>query len=413
MTSRLTDLVVVGDGPAGCALAHGCARRGVDHVLVGTGLPWTATYGCWVDELEPAAGDLGSVADLFAVTMSDLAIVTDGRQILSRSYGVLDNDAVRDRLLAHVEHQWARVVRVESSGSGYHVALADGSTIRCRLVIDATGWPSGLVPPGRIEVPAWQTAIGVVLPAPPPGDLATPTLMDFRPVRAGGATRESTIGPAGVATFAYSVPVHDGWLVEETVLAARPAVEPISLLARLAARLGRHPDSLLGDAVRSEYVRIPMGASIASPSVAVPFGAAAGYIHPATGFSVGASLRAVPRVADAIADAVDSAIDAGPKAAVDRDAVWEAVWPTAMRRTRVFHDMGLSMLLRHDAEGQSEFFATFFDLPTERWSAFLRIDAVPADIASVMAEVFRTSSWSLRRRLAGGNPAALARLLRP
>ena len=180
-------------------------------------------------------------------------------------------------------------------------------------MIDATGWPSGLVPPGRIEVPAWQTAIGVVLPEPPPGDLATPTLMDFRPVRAGGAMRESTIGPAGVATFAYSVPVHDGWLVEETVLAARAAVEPISLLARLAARLGRHPDSLLGNAVRSEYVRIPMGASIVTPSsVAVPFGAAAGYIHPATGFSVGASLRAVPRVAVAIADAVAAAPMPGP-----------------------------------------------------------------------------------------------------
>ena len=126
MTTRLTDVVVVGDGPAGCALAHGCTRRGVDHVLVGTGLPWTATYGCWVDELEPAAGDVGSVADLFAVTMSELAIVTDRRQILSRSYGVLDNDAVRDRLLADVDHQWARVERVEAPGSGYQVALADG-----------------------------------------------------------------------------------------------------------------------------------------------------------------------------------------------------------------------------------------------------------------------------------------------
>jgi len=71
------------------------------------------------------------------------------------------------------------------------------------------------------------------------------------------------------------------------------------------------------------------------------------------------------------------------------------------------------MLLRLDAAGQSEFFSTFFDLPTDRWSEFLRIDAPPSDIASVMAEVFRTSSWSLRRRLAGGNPAALARLLRP
>ncbi len=385
------------------------------------GQPWTATYGCWIDDLEPAAGDLGRVADLFAVTVSDPAVVTDRRQTLSRTYGVLDNEAVRHRFLAGLEHHRSRVERVDAAGGGHRVELGDGSTIRCRLVIDATGWPSGLVPPGRIVVPAWQTAIGVVLPEPPPGDLGTPTLMDFRPVRAGAATRESTIGPVGVATFAYSIPVHDGWLVEETVLAARPAVEPISLLARLAARLGRHPDTLLGAAVRSEYVRIPMGTPIAtlpptSPggeAAPVPFGAAAGYIHPATGYSVGASLRAVPRVADAIAAAIGDARQGGSGAAVDRDAVWDAVWPTAMRRTRVFHDMGLSMLLRLDAAGQSEFFTTFFGLPTDRWSEFLRIDATPSDTAAVMAEVFRTSSWSLRRRLAGGNPAALARLLRP
>jgi lycopene beta-cyclase len=421
MTTSYTDVVVVGDGPAGTALAHGCARRGVDTVLVGMGQPWAATYGCWVDDLEPAADDLGSVADLFAVTMPDVAVVTDRRQILARSYGVLDNDAVRQRFLTGLDHRWGRVARVEAVGAGHEVELADRSAIRCRLVIDATGWPSGLVPPGRIEVPAWQTGIGVVLPEPPSGDLGTPTLMDFRAVHAAAATGESTFGPVGVATFAYSIPVRDGWLVEETVLAARQAVEPISLLARLAARLGRHPDTLLGDAVRSEYVRIPMGTPIATlpaPSsgthaAVVPFGAAAGYINPATGYSVASSLRAVPRVADAIAAAMGDARHDGAEVVLDRDAVWDAVWPTAMRRTRVFHDMGLSMLLRLDAAGQMEFFSTFFDLPPERWSEFLRIDAAPSDIAAVMAEVFRSSSWSLRRRLAGGNPAALARLLRP
>ena len=78
MTTKHTDVVVVGDGPAGSALAQGCARRGIETALIGAGQPWTATYGCWVDDLEPAAGDLGPVADLFAVTMSDLAVVPLG-----------------------------------------------------------------------------------------------------------------------------------------------------------------------------------------------------------------------------------------------------------------------------------------------------------------------------------------------
>ncbi len=415
MTNRNTDVVVVGDGPAGSALARACVRRGLDTMLVGGDQPWPATYGCWIDDLEAAAVDLGDTAGLVTASIDEVAVVTDRRQVLTRPYGVLDNEALRGRVLADVDLLVGRAERVTAAGTGFVVDLADGSSIRARLVIDATGWPSALVAPARATAPAWQTAIGVVLREPPTGDLATPTLMDFRPVRAGlesaavgsSARRDSTIGPAGVSTFAYAMPVHDGWLVEETVLAARPAVEPISLLARLAARLGRHPDTLLGDAVRSEYVRIPMGTPITAASTVVPFGAAAGYIHPATGYSVGAALRAVPRVADAIVDAVHGS------GVVDLDDVWEAVWPTALRRTRVFHDMGLSMLLRLDAAGQSEFFSTFFDLPTDRWSAFLRLDAVPTDTASVMAEVFRTSSWSLRRRLAGGNPAALARLLRP
>ena len=119
MTTRHTDVVVVGDGPAGSALAHGCARRGVDTVLIGRGQPWAATYGCWVDDLEPAGDDLGRVADLFAVTMSDLAVVTDRRQILARSYGVLDNEAVRHRFLEGLDHHRERVERVGAAAGGH------------------------------------------------------------------------------------------------------------------------------------------------------------------------------------------------------------------------------------------------------------------------------------------------------
>jgi lycopene beta-cyclase len=252
--------------------------------------------------------------------------------------------------------------------------------------------------------------MGVVLGSPPPGDLGTATWMDFRPVSVGG-DRASTIGPIGISTFCYALPVHDGWLVEETVLAARPAVEPIALLPRLAARLGRHPDDLLAEAVRTEYVRIPMGGPrpvAAQPVVA--FGAAAGYVHPATGFSIASSIRAAARVADAIG----GALAGGPAlAAVDTSPIAEAVWPSALRRTRQLHEYGLETLLRLDDDGVRQFFGAFFDLPTDEWSEYLHIDADPADIARVMTALFRSSSWSMRRRLMVGNPFPLVRLLRP
>ena len=55
----------------------------------------------------------------------------------------------------------------------------------------------------------------------------------------------------------------------------------------------------------------------------------------------------------------------------------------------------------------------FFQLPVEDWSTYLQADANPAAVSRVMTRLFRSAPWALRRRLAGGNPARLARLLRP
>jgi lycopene beta-cyclase len=232
--------------------------------------------------------------------------------------------------------------------------------------------------------------------------------MDFRRVL-GPDGAPSSVGPNGVTTFCYSLPVSDGWLVEETVLAARPAIEPIALLPRLAARLGRHPDSVLAEARRTEYVRIPLGGSRPGPEQpVVAFGAAAGYVHAATGFSVAASIRAAPRVAVAIGRALESS-----SGTVDPTEIAEAVWTAPMRRTRVLHDYGLEVLLDLDDDEVRAFFDAFFELSSADWSAYLRVDTPPGEVSAVMARLFRSSSWQLRRRLAGRNPASLARLLRP
>jgi lycopene beta-cyclase len=386
----VADVVVIGDGPAGSALAQACRRNGVDVVLVGTDDLWSATYSTWLDDLvdgEAGLVDGEAVADLVS---TEVWAYGARPHRLNRTYATLDNAALRSALRSEVGHRVGRVARVatEQVGrDGHRIELDDGTTIRARIVVDATGW---------------------VLAAPPSGDLGQPTFMDFRRV-VGADGSPSSIGPHGVTTFCYSLPVNDGWLVEETVLAARPAIEPIALLPRLAARLGRHPDSVLADALRTEYVRIPLGGS--RPSTEQPivaFGAAAGYVHAATGFSVAASIRAAPRVAAAIAMTLNSAagvVDSGPVA--------EAVWPAPMRRTRVLHDFGLDVLLGLDDDEVRAFFDGFFDLGIDDWSSYLSIDTPPKQVSAVMARLFRSSSWQMRRRLAGRNPAALARLLRP
>lgn len=377
-------------------------------MLVGSDVAWTATYAAWIDELE---GVFDGPPEAVMATVSDTVVVRGEREHeLRRSYGVFANDELYRRLRGGVEHLDGVVDSiVATAGSSRHeVRLADGVRLRARLVVDASGWPSRFG--GRPRGPAaWQTAFGVVVAEPPPGPLGRPTLMDLRPVESADG-RPSSVGPAGVATFCYAAPVQDGWLVEETVLAARRAVEPVALLPRLAARLGRTSDGLLADAVRVEYVRIPMGTGLPerrSPLVA--FGAAAGYVHPATGFSVTASLCAAGPVAEAICEALVAGNATG---AVDPTGVTAAVWPRSARRARQLHRYGLEVLLDLGPDEIGAFFDTFFDLPTPRWAPYLRIDAPPAAIVATMAAVFRAASWPLRRRLLSADPRRLVRSLR-
>ena len=414
------DVAVIGDGPAGSALARACRRQGIDVALVGDDAPWTATYSTWTDDLVDDSGvELVDVDGVVAIASSEVWAHGARPHRLARTYATLDNDRLRSELRAGVEHRRVRVERVDRVASGtvgttaaghvgHRLELVDGSTIVARVVIDATGWPARFARHDSERAPAWQTALGVVLPEPPPGDLGNPTFMDFRRVL-GPDGAPSSVGPSGVTTFCYSLAVRDGWMVEETVLAARPAIEPIALLPRLAARLGRHPDTVLADAIRTEYVRIPLGGSRPGPGQPiVAFGAAAGYVHPATGYSVAASIRAAPRVAAAIGRALKSS-----GGAVDPTPIAEAVWTASMRRTRVLHDYGLEVLLDLDDDAVRAFFDAFFELSVVDWSAYLRVDAAPGEVSAVMTRLFWSSSWKLRRRLAGRNPASLARLLRP
>lgn len=401
------DVVVIGDGPAGSALANACRERALDVLLVGDDAEWGATYGTWHDELLRTPMLAGR--EVCAGEPMEVCAWGERRHELDRSYVLLDNDALRTVLRADVPTLIDRVDSVASEADRHRLTLASGAQLTARLVIDAAGWPSSFARrTHRERSPYWQTAFGVVLPEPPPGDLGQPTLMDFRdPPRAPTTSRRARTA----TTFAYSLPVADGWLVEETVLAARPAIEPIALVPRLAARLGVDADAMLDGAVRTEYVRIPMGGSRPrrdQPIVA--FGAAAGYVNPTSGYSVVHSIQ----MATPVAAAVESALAARPSTHVgDSLAVWNAVWPVAHRRTRVLHDYGLDMLGKLDGPAVREFFDAFFALPLDTWSAYMRADTPPTELSGVMSKLFRAAPWSTRRRLVRGNPAAFARLARP
>ena len=370
-TDHRYDAVVVGDGPSGAVLGAACKAVGLDVVVVGRGAPWTNTYGVWLDD----APDLPRSA--FASVSAQVIVGGTELRRLDRPYGIIDNEALRDHLGLGELLVGDEMVGITAAGDHATVELTGGTTLSAHLVIDATGSSGD-------AARAWQTAYGVVVDETSAADVATTdavTLMDWS---------WSTDGPS----FVYVVPVGTGWLVEHTVLAASPSIEPSHLRGELVLRLGAAVVEAAEAEGRTETVRIPMGLPVRSGAGPVAsFGTAAGMIHPATGYSVGPALRAAPRVAQAIAAGAD---------------VHTAIWPRAARRTRALHDVGLEALLQLDAGDTDRFFAAFFGLPVAAWSDYLRIDTPPDDIARVMSRLFRRSPWSVRRRLVAAGPRAVA-----
>jgi lycopene beta-cyclase len=396
------DVVVAGAGPAALALGSACAAAGLDVCTIGPVGPWGATYGSWLDELDPMVRSCigeASAIDVVVGDPSDSAAPLV-RHELGREYGMFDNERLR-RALDVAPHLDASVVDVAPAGEEFSVATSSGQ-FRASLVVDATG-----ATPRFVAVRSGRTQRGGV-----PEQTAYGLVVDGRPESVGGSAsvlmdwRQPPGHRAGdPATFLYVLSLGDDrWLVEETSLARRPAVGHDALRARLAARLG---EDLTARAEHIELVTIPMAPGAPSRSQpVVGFGAAAGYVHPATGYSVAASLRGAPRVAAAIADSLS--IDPRQRSL----HVWNAVWPASQRRSRALHDYGLAALLRMAPDELAGFFGAFFRLPTDLWSAYLRVDVDPAEVVQAMRRVFMSLPWSMRARLAAGSPLPFARLLR-
>lgn len=385
---RDVDVLVVGGGPAGRALAAACGHRGLDTVLLDPApyRPWPATYGLWSDELPESLP-----ASVVAARARGRAVaLTEHR--LGWEYAVLDVPRLRAHLdaalaAAGVRVQAGRVVAHRDGGRGAEtVELADRTVRRARVVIDAGGRAQPLGPrPSRARgrLPAEQTAYGVVVDAA----TAAPVVGDgealFMDWRAGH-------GETGWATFLYAIPLGSGRvLLEETSLARRPGLPLPVLRRRLLARLARHGITPPPDAV-TEKVLFPVDRP---RHRGLGFGAAAPLVHPASGFSLASSLRLAPTVAAALA----AHLPRDPAGA--RTAARRVVWPPAARAVHRFRRVGLEALLRMPPEEVPAFFEVFFALPERHRWCYLTERADLAGTAGTMHALFRRSGWGMRRRL--------------
>jgi lycopene beta-cyclase len=305
---------------------------------------------------------------------------------LGWEYAVLDVPALRAHLTDQLTGVHIHAGRAVGSPARGVVALADGSSLRAAVVVDAGGWARPLDRASSRRTPAAQTAYGVVL-----GDAAAAPLvssgdalfMDWR----------AEHGETGWPTFLYVVPLGRGEvLIEETSLARRPGLPLSTLRRRLHARLACHGIDP-AEAVRTERVSFPVDHPRHQRPGVLGFGAAAPLIHPATGFSLAASLGLAPRVAEALA----AHLPQDPVKALA--AAHDAVWPRSAKVVHRLRRIGLEALLRMPPQDVPGFFEQFFALPEHHRWAYLTGRADLRGHVAAMNHLFGASSGPLRRHL--------------
>ena len=366
------DVVVLGAGPGGAAITHSLIRRGLTVALVDPrlGESWGQTLGSWVDDLDPC-DDAIVLKGLARATWPTVRVVGEREHELRRSYLIFDNAALQSHLVGIgfrpiTERAVSVVDRVDADGFQREVGLESGSLLAARVVIDAGGSSSGFLLRQRHRSTGVQSAYGVVTRRTGLVPAGTSTLMDW------SQGRSTKAAP----TFLYGMDFGDGTtMVEETSLVERSPRSARELRELLHARLGSDVSS---DAIDYEDVHIEMGGAPPSPSTrVVGFGAAGGFIHPVTGYSVAASLRAAPRLAETIVTGISTDLSSDDLTS----RAWSTVWSPALLRTRALHDYGLATLGRLRTKEIQVFFDAFFSLREDDWSSYLRIDTSPMSIA--------------------------------
>lgn len=354
---------VIGLGPAGAILALRAAQRGWQvhgydpgsHPEAGGAdawPAWPATYGAFAPEVPDWAGGFFSPAESIRVTP------TPGlTKQLGFGYRMMSKDGLRAAVAEAVRRSGGRIN--DEAIAEDQFANLPGLTVDCR------GASTG----GAL----WQIAVGYVFrPHPASGTelavpLTTPTLMDW--------TASPAADPLGAKpSFLYVQRLPEGWLAEETILAStsRPTDADFSLLrSRLEGRLA----SLQGEGwrddlqiVEEELVAIPMGTTAAG-STSLAFGARDGFIHPATGYSVGTALQE----ADGFLDRV-TATHARSKRARLKNSGANLMGLTRRANVtlaRALRRIGSLLVAEANTADVQSFFAAFFSLPTADQLAYL------------------------------------------
>mmetsp|Transcript_93243 Transcript_93243/g.179158 ORF Transcript_93243/g.179158 Transcript_93243/m.179158 type:complete len:668 (-) Transcript_93243:9-2012(-) len=424
------DVAVIGGGPAGYAMAaqlHGTHGHKVALVDPRPEGMWPNNYGSWRVEWEALAQKLG-MPELLTDCINQEWPITDcffggswdmdweQRTRLDRAYLQVS----RVKLKAALSAKFGDGVTVlptllraktiapnlfdgnlvhDSEGST--LTLQDGTSLRAKLVVDATGFESKLVARESDMLaglsqplpPGYQIAYGFSCDVEGKGigpyDTGAMTLFDYRTdhleaavasadtpdakAKAEAALRDSETRP----TFMYVMPegtTADGntrAFFEETSLVGRGErrLEFSTLKERALLRLKHLGLSVReGSVSEEEYCYIPMGGNLPDLTQRViAIGGAAATVHPATGYQLCRMLASSGDVAAAISTALRS----GATPDVAAAAAYRALWSPQLRYQRDFQVFGGEFLGDQKVEKLRGFFDAFFKLDMKVWGGFL------------------------------------------
>lgn len=403
--NELYDVAVLGLGPSGTVAAYRATQRGVKVLGIDPkGINAPSTVGVWASQLPDWFPD-EAVASRFTPEV----ISRTGRQVLTAEYAMLV-PGWEQQLggFAVVEKKAEPAIAVfygvpgrkkrrplrswfqPKSDELLSVMSEDDSLIDTVDHLWITTTPS--------TMSARQLAHGLVVPeGSVPEAHRRGVLMDFSPV--------AGFPEDGPVTFSYRVPLGDGtWLIEETILATDGDSE--TLLAHLEMKNLARLEQLgitTEDIRRTEVVSFPLGprgipgdrartplglalgmipvsrrTSLDLSFLASPWGGkgvkgeahigtAGGWIHPATGYSVGAVL-------------------AGTEEMLDRVLAGSPPTSRAWRVNYALRRFGLNVVLGFSPTQYQEFFGIVLGLPERDLLDYL-ISTSPWDTARVMVRI--------------------------
>ena len=410
------DAVVVGTGPAGIAMAAELAGTGLSVLLLGPESCFVNNYGIFEDELAEIPLDL---SDAVVQRYDKMEVwLSESEQLdLGRRYVRLGRRELRAKLLA----------AARAGGVQYLDALVDGieherqhselrvrgreAPLRAKVPVLALGHNRELLAYEDGPRPTMQTAYGYeVTWKNHPWPMDTALFMDFRhqdterEEALAGAHGEDCASHSHWPSILYAFPVdEDTVFLQETCLVAPtdhavPFDELKARLTRRLQRMGLDEDAHVEAVLEEEASWIPLGGTVpVAPQRSVAFGAAAGMVHPVSGYHIANMLTRAPHVARAIADglASDSQVPAEEAARL----AWDQLWDDDRRRQQGFYEFGMRMMLTFDQPTLLAFFRTFFRLPNVWWQSFLSHRLSGPELLMFALRVFAVASNDIRFRL--------------